>query len=257
MSARDKTVIAVIAVLAAIAAAWLLVISPKRSQAGQLAQQLQSAQSQLATANSQVAQNQAAKIRFASNYATLVRLGEAVPVDDNVPSLIYQLQSAAGGAKVDFRSLQLNPGSASAAPAPTPGATGTSATSASSQLPPGASVGPAGFPTEQFTFVFQGNFFHLADFLHRVDRFVVAGNRNVAVSGRLMTLNAINLGPSPAGFPQISATISATTYLVPASQGLLNGATPVGPAASSSVPVSTSTPSTSTAAPAVVSSPAR
>ena len=34
-----------------------------------------------------------------------------------------------------------------------------------------------------------------------------------------MTINAINLVPGPNGFPQITATVSATTYIVPATRG--------------------------------------
>jgi hypothetical protein len=117
-------------------------------------------------------------------------------------------------------------------------------------------VGPAGFPIEPFTFTFGGNFFHLADFLGRLQRFVVANNQRLSVSGRLMTLNAISLAPSSNGFPQITATISATTYLLPADEGLLNGATPAGPASSTTQTVSNQSPS-SPAPPAVVTSPVR
>ena len=42
----------------------------------------------------------------ASAYTKMVRLGEAVPADDNVPSLIYQLQSAAGFHQRFGRSLR-------------------------------------------------------------------------------------------------------------------------------------------------------
>ena len=104
-------------------------------------------------------------------------------------------------------------------------------------LPPGASVGPAGFPEEQFAFSFNGNFFHLANFFKRLENFVVATNKRVAVSGRLMTLNALSLGAGQQGFPSISASVSATTYLVPSSQGIFNGATPSAPSGSST-PVS-------------------
>jgi hypothetical protein len=84
----------------------------------------------------------------------------------------------------------------------------------------------------------------------------VATNKQVNVSGRLMTLNAISLGAGPKGFPQITASISATTYLVPAAQGLLNGATPSGPGTGAATSVST--PSSSTpVAPAAVTPPVR
>lgn len=250
MTARDRTVIAVVCAIAVIAAAWLLVVQPKRDQAAKLRRQISAAQVQLSSARSELANTQAAQKAFASSYATLVSLGEAVPTDDDTPSLIYQLQAAAKAAGVDFLSLTFNAGTGgSSAPS-----SSSSSTASTASLPPGATVGPGNFPVEPFTFTFQGNFFHLANFLGRLQRFVVARNRQVSVSGRLMTLNAISLGPGTSGFPQITATISATTYLLPASQGLVGGATPSGPAPTSTQTVSTSA-SGSSAPPAVVSAP--
>ena len=119
-------------------------------------------------------------------------------------------------------------------------------------------MGPAGFPIEPFTFTFQGNFFHLSDFLGRVQRFVVANNKGVSVTGRLMTLNAISLGPGPSGFPQISASIAATTYLIPPTQGLTNGASAAGPASpSTGQAVSTTAASPSAPATAAVATPVK
>ena len=251
MSARDRTALAIVCVVAAIVAPWLLVIQPKRDQAAKLQSQVNAEQSQLAAARTTLAAGGAARAAFAGSYTALVRLGEAVPTDDNTPSLIYQLQAAATATGVDFQSLTFNAGASGGSPAPA--STGSSAQSSTASLPPGATIGPAGFPIEPFTFTFQGNFFHLANFLGRLQRFVVAGNQHLSVSGRLMTLNAITLGAGSAGFTQITATISATTYLLPAAQGLLNGATPAGPAASTAQTVST--PSSSTPAPPAVITP--
>lgn len=247
MTGRDRTVVVVVLVVVAIAASWLLVISPKRDQAARLGTQVSHAQSTLNAARTQLAQGEAARRAFRGSYATLVRLGEAVPTDDDVPSLIYQLQSAASKAGVDFIGLTLNPagpgGSASTTPAPgtpatspstsgTPGSSAAAGASSASSyvLPPGAGVGPAGFPIEPFTFSFSGNFFHLSNFFGRLEQFVVSTNRRLAVNGRLLTLDAINLTPNSGGFPQITASVSATTYLLPTSQGLVAGATPAGPA---------------------------
>jgi type II secretory pathway pseudopilin PulG len=258
VTARDRLVVAVVCILAALAGAWLLIIQPKRSQASSLGKQVSSAQAQLQSVQAQVAQGTAARATFARSYTQLARLGEAVPSDDNVPSLIYQLQGAANATAVDFHSLVLQPAASTSAPAatttpstsgsstsgstptpagstPTPGSV-ASATALAGPLPPGATTGPAGFPEEQFAFTFNGNFFHLAKFFRRLENFVVTNNKDVAVSGRLMTLNAISFGAGPAGFPSISASISATDYLVPAAQGIFNGATPTGPS-SSSTPV--------------------
>ncbi len=267
MTGRDRTVLIVVVVVAAIAAAWLLVISPKRDQAAKLASQIQSTQSSLNSARSELSQAQAARSTFRGSYTTLVRLGEAVPTDDDVPSLIYQIQSAAQATGVSFGGLTVNPDGASAstpsappagsatATATPPPATPAAGATAAPVLPPGVVVGPAGFPVEPFNFTFQGNFFHLANFFGRLERFVQATNDRISVSGRLVSSEAINLTPSSAGFPQIQATVSATTYLLPAAQGLVEGATPAGPVQTSAAPAASSSgsqPSTGSAPPAAV-----
>jgi hypothetical protein len=256
VTGRDRIVIVIVAVVVAIAGSWFFVVQPKRDEAAKLGNEVNTAQSKLDSARQQVASNQAARHSFSTDFATLVRLGAAVPSDDNVPSMIYQLQSAATAAHVDFRDLALAPGSTSAA-TPLPSAP-TASQASTAALPPGATVGPAGFPTEPFTFTFQGNFFHLSDFLGRVQRFVVANNKGVSVTGRLMILNAISLGAGPKGFPQISASIAATTYLIPPSQGLTNGASPAGPASpSTGQAVSTTAASPSAPATAAVATPVK
>ncbi|MBV8430104.1 MAG: type II secretion system protein M [Solirubrobacterales bacterium] len=250
MSTRDRTILGVICLIAAVVAPWLLVISPKRDQATKLQSQIASAQSQLSSVQAQLAQGEKARAEFASSYTTMVRLGEAVPTDDNTPSLIVELQSAAKQSGIQFQGLIFNAGQG-AGPS-----SGPSSASSASSLPPGATVGPAGFPVEPFTFTFGGSFFHLANFVGRLQRFVIDNNDNLSVSGRLMSLNSISLLPSSNGFPQITATISATTYLLPSTEGLLNGATPAGPASSTTQTVSNPSP-TSSAPPAVVTDPVR
>jgi hypothetical protein len=250
MSTRDRTILAVVCLVVAVVAPWMLVISPKRDQAKKLETRITNVQSKLAGVQAQLAQGEHARAAFASSYTTLVRLGEAVPTDDNTPSLIYQLQSAAKKSGVDFQSLTFNAGQGGGSSSPSP------STSTPGSLPPGATVGPAGFPVEPFTFTFAGNFFRLANFVGRLQRFVTQTNQKLSVSGRLMSLNGITLAPSSNGFPEITATIAATTYLLPASEGLLNGATPAGPATSTTQTVSNPSPSSS-APPAVVISPVR
>jgi hypothetical protein len=66
-----------------------------------------------------------------------------------------------------------------------------------------------------------------------------------------MTVNGISFSAAPQGFPQITANVSATTYLEQPSQGLLAGATSAGPASTpSTTPPSgaSKTPSTPAAA---------
>ncbi len=269
MTARDRIVIMVVLAVGAVVAGWMLIVSPKRDQAAGLSTQISAQQSQLDTIRTQLSAGETARAAFAGQYAQLARLGQAVPPDDNVPSLIYQVQSAAQGAGVSFRGLQLSNAVGSSAPSASSSSSSSSsgsnssstsgassAAAAASQLPPGAAVGAAGLPTEQFTFTLTGNFFHLADFFKRLQNFVMSRGTNLLISGRLMTINGINLSPAAAGFPQISASVSATTYIVPATQGAFGGATPAGPATAPQA--STSPSSSSTGAPAAaITSPIR
>ncbi len=236
MTGRDRTLIAVVAAALVVAAAWFLVLAPQRDQASQLSDQIAAQRQQLAQAESDLAAGLAAKRTYGRDYTTVAQLGAAVPDDDDVPSLLLQVQGAAQATHVDFRDLQLAPSSGGAAPPPPPptgaaGATASQTTTAT--LPPGASVGTAGFPTMPFSFTFTGDFFDLSDFIGRLERFLVVRNRSVAVSGRFMTIDGIALSAAPQGFPKVEASVAATTYLLPATQGLTDGASPSGPAAAS------------------------
>jgi hypothetical protein len=242
MSPRDRRVIAGVLALAAIVAVWLLVIQPKRDKASRLGSQITTAQQQLRAANSQVAVAQSDKRAYAKDYAVVARLGEAVPSNDNTGSLIYQLQSAANRTGVDFQSLVFAAGSGGGATA--------------SSLPPGVTVGPAGFPVMPFTFTFNGNFFHLANFFGALQHFVVVTAHRIDVSGRLMTLNAISLGAGPGGFPNITATINATTYLSSSGTGATTATSSPGTTPTTSSTASTSgTSSPASTAPAAITSP--
>lgn len=265
MSARDRVLLVIIAVVGLVGGAWMLLIKPEHKKAQDLGAQIQTLQGQLTTAQGQVSSGLAARAQFASDYAELARLGEALPGDDQVPSLIYQLQSAASAAKVDFRTLQMATGSSPAPTTPSSssssgssssGTSSTPTTAPTTNPPPGASTGTAGLPTEQFTFQFTGSFFHLSGFFKRLQAFVVANNTHISVSGRLLTINAVGLTAGPKGFPDIAATVSATTYMAPASETVLNSATPAGPGGATSSTGSTGTSSGSpTPAAATISSP--
>ena len=211
-------------------------------------------QSQLTSARSQVAAGEEARTAFAGQYAQLARLGEAVPPSDDIPSLIYQVRVRRAGGPREPPCPPAFPGSSSSSPSTSSSSSSSSSTASSSTLPPGAAVGAAGLPTDQFTFTLAGNFFNLANFFNRVQNFVVSSNNHLLISGRLMTINAISLAPGSNGFPQITANVSATTYIVPPTQGPTDGATAAGPGTTSSQP-QTSTSGSSSSTPAATIAP--
>jgi type II secretory pathway pseudopilin PulG len=265
VTARDRTVLIVVGLLAAVAAFWLLALSPKRKEATDLGTQLTSAQQRLDTANAGAATAEAAKKRYNADYATVARLGKAVPVEDDVPSLVYQLEHTAHDHHIDFRSIELVASSSSAPAAPSgpaaavASANGTapaaSAPAVTAALPPGATVGAAGFPTMPFSFAFNGSFFNMQKFLKSLDAFTTVDGKSIDVKGRLLTVDGIDLKAGPKGFPDVTAKVAVTAYLLPADEGLTAGATagtPSGTGAGSAQPASTTT-SSPAGAPATAS----
>jgi Tfp pilus assembly protein PilO len=95
----------------------------------------------------------------------------------------------------------------------------------------GGSSGVAGLDSVPLDFEFTGNFFELADFFHRLKRFVRVANDRIIVRGRLMTIDALKFTAGD-DFPQLKAEVKATVYLAPRAEGTSAGATPGGPAPS-------------------------
>ena len=225
MTKNTTLLIAVVATAAAIAAFWMLALAPKREQAASLDTQIAAKQAEVTAAKVSLAGYEKAREDYPKNYATVVRLGKAVPEDDDVRSLLVQLDAEAGGTGVDFRKIEVG------------GETGVAATAAPAggeaveTPPPGAvSVGTAGFSAMPFTFAFRGTFANLSQFFSRMERFVTLRNKRMHVTGRLLRLESIDLAVDQTGFPRIRAQIGASSYLVPPSEGITAGASPEGPA---------------------------
>jgi Tfp pilus assembly protein PilO len=219
MTARDRIVFVVLAALAVLAAAWLLAVAPEREKAAKLGTQVSAARAQLATAESSVASARSAQAGYAKAYASLVSLGKAVPTGQEVPSLIYQLEQASNQKQVEFSSIVTG---------------GASAGSSSASASP--TVATAGFTQMPFTFVFSGSFFDLYHLFQKLNGFTLrTTSGGLQVSGRLLTIQSVKLAPAAStGSEQgsngrLTGTITATAYVLPASQGLTGGATATSP----------------------------
>lgn len=233
---------------------WMLVLSPKRDEAAKLGDQVTQLEGSLATYKQEVASALEARKEFPVAYQQLVVLGKAVPAEDDTASLLVQLNQIAEHSHVRFQNFQLEAGGGGEAPpAPVASApestTGTPASSlssptevAASTMPLGATIGPAGLGVMPYELTFTGNFFHIADFIKGLDSLVKTEKEEVSVNGRLLTINGFSLSSGPtAGFPELAATFSVTTYLTPPSQGVTAGATPSAPAVPAATPASTTT----------------
>lgn len=272
MTARDRIVIVALTVIALIAGFWFGVLAPKRDEAARVDAEIAAQRERLRTTQATVAAGDEARARYEADYAALAKLGKALPADDELVSLMYQLETAARGAKVDFRSIKRSAGQAAAPPtaqaassashAPA-GSSGTQAggtagapsptgsASAAAALPPGATVGTAGLATLPFSLTFRGSYFELERFLRELQEFVVARDGEVSVRGRLLTIDGVSLVPSSTGLGSIQASVAATAYLQPGADATsAAGGTSPGDPGSSSTPGS----GTTAAAPAQTAS---
>ena len=126
----------------------------------------------------------------------MVRLGKAVPEDDDVRSLLVQLDAEAGGTHVDFRTIQIG-GTARRR------GRGRRGRHDDGAVPPGAvAVGTAGFSAMPFTFSFRGDFANLSQFFARMERFVTLRNEKMNVTGRLLRLESDRSPGRPERLPQ-------------------------------------------------------
>lgn len=244
MTRRNTILLVAVAAAAAIGAYWMLVLTPKREEAAAIEKQITAKQATLAAAEAEIANYEKARLTYRANYSMIARLGKAVPADDDVRSLLVQINSAADRSGVDFRTINVG-GSGAAVSAPDAAA---GAAPAAVTPPPGATaVGTAGFQTMPFSFNFKGEFFELGKFFDRLDRFVAVKGGGLDVTGRLLLLNSITLVPdSEKGFPALNAEVKAASYLLPPAEGLTAGATPEGPTATA--PPAPSAPATTTTA---------
>jgi hypothetical protein len=251
MTMRDRLVLAVVAALAVLGAFWVLLVSPQRKTANKLSSEVSAASAQLATVKGEAANALVAQQRYSAAYSSVVSLGKAVPPSEEVPSLIYQLAQASNRKNVEFSSITAG---ASGATTPSPSSAATPATA------------PAGFTQMPFTFVFNGGFSDLYHLFLQLNKATVrTTSGGLRVSGRLLTLQGVKLEPAaetasgPSGAQKLTGTITATAYVLPATQSLTGGATASSPT-TATAPASSATSSatsSSTSAPAATVEPLR
>jgi hypothetical protein len=107
-----------------------------------------------------------------------------------------------------------------------------------------------------FTFVFAGRFFSLEHLFRQVTGFTTHNNAGaLAVSGRLLTIQSVKLAPesgvTPGSTQRLTGTITASAYVLPATQGLTAGATPSSPTGAAAPSAASGASTSSPTAPAI------
>jgi Tfp pilus assembly protein PilO len=223
MNVRERSILGCAGMTVLVALLWFGLLAPKHNEAKDLGASVTQAQQSRTDALAQAVAGEAAKASYPRDYATVARLGKAVPTQADVPSLVYQLESAARRAKVDFRSMAIDSPAAEA-----PGAT----------LESPATTVPGGVVPTPFSFTIEGSYFGVRRMLSALREFSRVKGKQVSVSGRLLTLDAVKLSAGRKLLPQIKADITAKAYVAP-TPALTGVASPAATASTAALATST------------------
>jgi Tfp pilus assembly protein PilO len=249
MTNRDRMVLIAVIVLAVLGGAWMLLVSPERKQANELNAQVAAAQAQLISAEGKVSSARAAQSEYGSAYASVVSLGKAVPPSQEVPALIDQLTQASKAKSVDFSAITASGAAASSSAGASSGAAASAGSTAS-------------FTSLPFSFTFSGSYFDLEHLFRQLTDFAnLTPSGDLQVSGRLLTINSVSLSPGAGNESggkesganrQLTGSISATAYVLPAGQALTGATGAAASTAGAASPASSTASSSSTTSPAIV-----
>ncbi len=240
MTMRNKLILTIAALGVAAAAFYFLALAPKREQVTKLETDIAAKQAEVAQSQQMLQTYEAAKASYKGNYSTLARLGKAVPADDDVRSLLVQIQSTADHSGVNFKQFELGSGLAGATDT---GATDNKpATGTLAAAPGSVEVAGGALSAMPFNFQFTGGFFDLSAFFAKLEHFVTLNNRKIDATGRLLRIESVSIAPSMTGFPDMQASVGAAAYIVPPVEGITD-ATGAAPSSTQQASTTPSTPS--------------
>jgi hypothetical protein len=164
------------------AAGWFLVISPQRSRATSIDNEIAEVQAQIVQARLAAEQAENAQpVRTAD----LFRLTKAMPSDNDIAGVLLELSKTAGETGIVFESII-----------------------------PGPTVAAGTFRAQPIELVFTGNFYSLSDFLYRLRNLVSVQQGELLANGRLFSVDKLQFVEADSKFPNIRAllTVSALLY---------------------------------------------
>jgi Tfp pilus assembly protein PilO len=188
------------------AVVWFLVLSPIRGDIASLNTQIQDEQTQLMSAQTKLDQAEATRGEGRRNQARLLELAKLMPAEEEIPSLLLQIQDLADSAGIEFIAIS-------------PGDTEDSEFADARILP--------------LSLEFQGTYFCVTDFIYRAEK-MASG------PGRLLMIKELSLEPRDTGSaagvsPELGVTMTMYAFL----QG--GGTTAAKPPASSGSKTTTTT----------------
>jgi hypothetical protein len=210
---RDRIALAVVAVLAALGAFYMLALKPERQQASSLQAQITTQQQALTAAEQSYNVGRAAKASLKADGAQWAALKVAVPQQSDIPALLRTLESNAKSVNVSMQALSLSgssgstPAAATPAPASTTGAPGTTTATAPQATP---------VPIQ---LTFSGGYVALNKLVRKLTGLVSLSGGKVHATGPLLSINNVAL----TGTKSLTGQLTATIYQLAAPAGATTG----------------------------------
>jgi hypothetical protein len=210
LSSKNTLVIGAAVLALAVAGLWFLVVSPKRSDAASLADEVAAAQADLVQRKAELARPSAAVTVRASD---VFRLAKALPEDDNVAGVILDVDRLAAVRHLTLEGFE-----------------------------PSTVVPVTGYYAQPITLTVEGRFGDVSKFLSDLRELVTVKKGRLVVNGRLYSVSEVKLG-KPDGekvFPIVRAAIILNSFgLLEVVPGLAT--TPTTPVTDSTTPSSDGT----------------
>jgi Tfp pilus assembly protein PilO len=184
MGARERLIACVVGAIVAVAAVWILAVSPERSKANTLTSEIATARSTLSSEQGQLVGGEQARSKYLAAIHAVKLLETAVPLDDEVPQLIRLINRLELGHRITWTTTSLS----------------------------GGTAGANGFTGVDWSFNFSSSYANLQSFLTAIDALTATDGTNVMTRGRLFTVNSIGLTPDDG---RVTATVNLTVYQQP------------------------------------------
>jgi Tfp pilus assembly protein PilO len=182
LGARERLIVCVVVAVAAVLAAWFLLLSPERSSLATVNSQVTAEQVTLASEQSSLSAGEQARGSYKAALHAVAVLEHAAPLADEVPALIDLINGLEKGHRITWKSVQLS---------------GSGAASA------------AGLQTLTLNLSFTSSYTDLQNFFAAFDALTRSDAVNILTEGRFATISEVNLGPVGG---KVTATVTITVY---------------------------------------------
>lgn len=187
MRKRDIGILIGLGVVVLLVAWYFLLIGPKRDNIATANENLKVEKDKYDTNSNKIKRIEQERDIAEQATADLLKLDKLMPIDEQVPSLIVELQQSARDSGIVFTSI-------------IPGTPVTSQDGSGTVVP--------------FELKFDGKFYDINDFLYRVENYARMEGSDVNVSGRFISVVALEMDESEErDFPYLSATLSINAFM--------------------------------------------